>query len=62
VLLPQDLFDGGAQSLAVWIIKEIWQDNPDIWNSNKKYALAFSYDPVTYKNLGLTKAKTTNFG
>ena len=43
---------GGANSLAFNIIPEAWEQNEEIWNNGKMYALAFSYDPLTHHRLG----------
>ena len=52
VLLPKDLIKGGAKSLIFNIIPELWEQNDEIWENGKMYALAFTYDPLTHERLG----------
>ncbi len=57
VLLPRNLVQGGAKALIFNLIPEAWEQNDEIWENGKMYALAFSYDPLTHEALGLTNLK-----
>ena len=60
VLLPRNLVQGGAKALIFNLIPEAWEQNDEIWENGKMYALAFSYDPLTHEALGLDDLSKCN--
>lgn len=60
MLLPRNLVQGGAKALIFNLIPEAWEQNDEIWENGKMYALAFSYDPLTHEALGLDDLSKCN--
>ena len=52
VVIPPDFLDGEANSLVVWLPREVIPSAEE-QEKGKAYSLGFSYSPVIQKKLGL---------